>query len=65
MTRSRGLGWLVVAMVLVPGAAQAGLCLAGARVSAPDVVGITFCNPGAGAVTPTAGEVYTVWMFRG
>lgn len=30
----------------------------GARVSSPTQISITFCNPTAGAIVPTAAEVY-------
>ena len=36
--------------------AQAGLGVAGARVSAADTLAITFVNPTAGGITSTAGE---------
>jgi len=36
--------------------AQAGLGVAGARVSAADTLAITFVNPTAGGLTPTASE---------
>jgi len=44
--------------------AQAGLGIAGARVSAANTLGITFVNPTAGNITPTAGEVYTIIVAR-
>lgn len=44
--------------------AQAGLGIAGARVSAADTLAINFANVTGGAITPTAGEVYLVYVFR-
>jgi len=44
--------------------AQAGLGIAGARVSAANTLAITFVNPTAAGITPTAGEVYRVLVFR-
>jgi hypothetical protein len=43
---------------------QAGLGIAGARVSAQNQIGITFANATATAITPTAAEVYTVMVFN-
>lgn len=43
---------------------QAGLAITGARVSAADTLAITFVNPTAGSITPTAGETYTFVVFR-
>jgi hypothetical protein len=44
---------------------QAGIALAGGhRVSATDTVQITFVNPTAGGVTPTAAEVYKIVVLR-
>lgn len=40
--------------------AQAGLGIAGARVTAANTIGITFVNPTAGNITPTASETYLV-----
>lgn len=40
--------------------AQAGLGIAGSRVSAANTVGITFVNPTAGNITPTASETYLI-----
>jgi len=45
--------------------AQAGLGIVGARVSAPDQVGITFSNNTGGSITPTAGETYLIRLGRG
>lgn len=60
-----GIGLLVgdVVFVMKP-TAQAGLGIAGARVSAADQLSISFVNPTAGSITPTAAEVYTVLVFR-
>ena len=44
--------------------AQAGLGLVGARVKAANTLSLTFVNPTAGTVTPTASEVYTVAILR-
>lgn len=45
--------------------AQAGLIVAsGARVSAANTLGITFGNPTAATITPTATESYAVSIFR-
>lgn len=44
--------------------AQAGLGIAGWRVSAADQIGITFTNPSAGAIVPTASESYEVVALR-
>lgn len=43
---------------------QAGLAITGARVSAADTLKITFVNPTAGSITPTAGELYTIVVWR-
>ncbi len=43
--------------------AQAGLGIAGARVSAADTLAITYVNPTAGNITPTA-ETYTLLVIR-
>jgi hypothetical protein len=43
--------------------AQAGLGIAGARVTAADTLGITFVNPTAGNITPTA-ETYIILVIR-
>lgn len=40
--------------------AQAGLGVAGARVTAVNTLGITFVNPTAAGITPTASETYLV-----
>jgi hypothetical protein len=44
--------------------AQAGLGIAGARVSAADTLAITFVNPTAGNITPTAAETYIILVVR-
>lgn len=44
--------------------AQAGLGIAGVRVTAANTVGITFVNPTAGNITPTASEVYKFILAR-
>jgi hypothetical protein len=43
---------------------QAGLSIAGYRISANGTLAITFANDTAGALTPTANEVYTVAVFN-
>lgn len=40
--------------------AQSGVGIAGARVSSAGNIGITFINPTAGNVTPTAAETYLI-----
>ena len=40
--------------------AQAGLGIVGARVSAANTLAITYVNATAGALTPTAAEIYLV-----
>lgn len=44
--------------------AQAGLGIAGCRVSAANVLAITFGNFTAATITPTASEAYTVLVAR-
>jgi len=44
--------------------AQAGLGIAGTRVTAANTLGIIFVNPTAGNITPTAGEVYLIRVTR-
>lgn len=44
--------------------AQAGLGIVGARVTANDTIGITFANVTAGAITPTASQVYLIQVAR-
>lgn len=44
--------------------AQAGLGIVGARVSASDVLAITFMNATAATITPTASESYKVLVTR-
>ncbi len=43
---------------------QAGLGIVGARVTAPDTLGITFVNPTAGGLIPTAAEIYIITVIR-
>jgi len=43
---------------------QNGIAVAGGRVSAANTLGITYVNPTAATVTPTASEVYGVTLFR-
>lgn len=44
--------------------AQAGLGIAGYRVSGAGTLGITFVNPTAASITPTSAEVYMVTVAR-
>jgi hypothetical protein len=43
---------------------QQGLGLGGARVSGANVMELTFVNPTAATLTPTAGEVYSIMNFQ-
>lgn len=51
------------AVSVSPPGHQAGVAVCAARVSAADTVAITFMNPTAAGVTPTAGE-YDFVIFR-
>lgn len=42
---------------------NAGVAVAGARISAAGKIGITFVNPTAAGVTPTAGETYDITVI--
>ena len=44
--------------------AQAGLGIVGARVTAANTLGVTYCNTTGGTVTPTASEIYSVAVLR-
>ncbi len=44
--------------------AQAGLGIVGKRVSAADTIAVTFINSTGGSITPTAGDAYSVTIFR-
>jgi hypothetical protein len=44
--------------------AQAGLGIAGVRVSAANTIAITFSNNTAAGITPTASEVYLLLLAR-
>lgn len=44
--------------------AQAGLGIAGANVTANNTLGITFDNPTAAPIVPTAGEIYVITVIR-
>lgn len=44
--------------------AQAGLGIVGWRVSANDTLALTFMNATAGGITPTAGQTYTIFIWR-
>ena len=60
-----GIGLLTTDVVLVQKpTAQAGLGIVGSRVSATDTLAITFGNMTAVSITPTAGQVYQVVVFR-
>lgn len=50
-------------VVVMKPTAQAGLGIAGARVSAANTLAITYVNPTAGNITPTA-ETYTILVVR-
>ncbi len=57
-------GLLITDLVYVmKPSAQAGLGIAGARVTAADTLGITYVNPTAGNITPTA-ETYIILVVR-
>ena len=43
---------------------NSGIVISSARVSATDTLAITFGNLGAAPVTPTASQVYTVFVAR-
>lgn len=43
---------------------QAGLGIVGSRVSANNVLAITFMNATAATITPTASQAYTVFVAR-
>ena len=43
---------------------QTGLGIVGARVSAANTLAITFSNPTAAGITPTASEIYRVVRFQ-
>ncbi len=51
------------AVYVTPPGHQAGVVAAAARITAANTVGITFVNPTAGGVTPTAG-VYLFTVVR-
>jgi hypothetical protein len=44
--------------------AQAGLGIVGSRVSAKDVLAVTFINATSATITPTAAEVYLLQVVR-
>lgn len=44
--------------------AQAGLGIVGTRVSAANVLAVTFMNATAATITPTASELYTLLVTR-
>lgn len=43
---------------------QAGLAVTGARVSAANTIAITYVNPTAAPIVPTAAEVYLIKVIR-
>lgn len=53
-----------ICMAVQKPTAQAGLGIAGVRVTAANTVGIIFVNPTAGNITPTASEVYKFTLVR-
>ncbi|GKS86482.1 hypothetical protein AVMA1855_20040 [Acidovorax sp. SUPP1855] len=53
-----------IAGVSRTGTPQAGLGIVNARVVSDDTIGVTFANTTAGALTPTAGEIYKVTWLR-
>lgn len=60
-----GIGLLTTDVVLVQKpTAQAGLGIVGSRVSAADTLAITYSNPTAATITPTAAETYIVTVLR-
>lgn len=59
------IGLLTTDVVLVQKpTAQAGLGIVGTRVSATDVLAVTFINTTAATITPTASQVYKVTVLR-
>ncbi len=59
------IGLLTTDVVLVQKpTAQAGLGIVGSRVSATNVLAITFMNSTAATITPTASQSYTVTVIR-
>jgi hypothetical protein len=60
-----GIGLLTTDLVFVSkAAAQSGLGIVGARVSAADTLALTYGNMTAVSITPTANEVYKVGVLR-
>lgn len=59
-----GLPSTALVQVMKP-TAQAGLDIVGCRVVSSNVLGITFCNPTAAPITPTAAESYTILPLLG
>ncbi len=59
------IGLLTTDVVLVQKpTAQAGLGIVGSRVSATDVLAVTFMNSTAATITPTASQTYKVTVLR-
>lgn len=54
-----------ILLSVVKPTAQAGLGIAGARIKAANTISIIYVNPTAGAVTPTADEVYLFTVVKG
>lgn len=49
---------------IIKPSAQAGLGIVNSRVSAADVLAVTFMNCTSATITPTASEVYTLLLNR-
>lgn len=59
-----GLATTDILLAVTKPTAQAGLSIAGTRITVANTLGITFGNHTAGAITPTAGETYRVSVFK-
>lgn len=53
-----------VPIALIKPTEQAGLAIAGIRISAANTLQAVFVNPTAGAIVPTASEVYVLVVKR-
>ncbi len=53
-----------VPLALIKPTEQAGIAIAGFRISAADTLQAIFVNPTAGAIVPTAAEVYVLVVKR-
>ena len=51
-------------MIITKATYQTGLALGAARVTAANTVAVTFINPTAAPIVPTASDVYTLVVFR-